>query len=235
MSDLGAINNPGAGSGSGTVNNGNQNQLAYYAGNGTAVSGTNAIPAGTTATTASIDDNSTNVATTAYADKLIATGGFHVSFSGNTTVGAAAQNTTKCWAYISPISFTTTKVTYDLGVADNTGNNYDIGFYNSAGTLIGHIGATAGTTYSPSTGVKTLNWLSSFNIFSGERYYFAMTTNAAATPAQFAGQGNVMHPHANLNPSAGNATTGGVLNNSITPAADVAPGAFATIPGTVVW
>lgn len=74
-------------SGSGTVNSGTTNQIAVYAANGTAVSGlatanngvltTNgsgapsigtALPSGVTATTQSAGDNSTKVATTAYAD-----------------------------------------------------------------------------------------------------------------------------------------------------------------------
>jgi hypothetical protein len=64
------LNIPQYGSGSGTVNSGTANQIAYYAGTGTAVSGTTTLPNGTTATTQSANDNSTNVATTAYADAV---------------------------------------------------------------------------------------------------------------------------------------------------------------------
>lgn len=56
----------GGGGGSGTVNAGTTGQVAYYASNGTAVSGTSALPNGTTATTQTTGDNSTKVATTAY-------------------------------------------------------------------------------------------------------------------------------------------------------------------------
>lgn len=59
-----------AGSGSGTVNSGTANQLAYYASSTNAVSGTTALPNGTTATTQSQADASTKVATTAYVDTL---------------------------------------------------------------------------------------------------------------------------------------------------------------------
>jgi hypothetical protein len=52
--------------GSGTVNAGNSGQLAYYPSNGTAVSGTNALPNGTTATTQAVGDNSTKAATDAF-------------------------------------------------------------------------------------------------------------------------------------------------------------------------
>ena len=52
--------------GSGTVNSGTANQIAYYAGTGTAVSGTNALPNATTATTQTTGDNTTKVATDAF-------------------------------------------------------------------------------------------------------------------------------------------------------------------------
>lgn len=58
--------------GSGTVNSGTINQLAYYAGAGTAVSGTGALPSGTTAATQTAGDNSTKVSTTAYVDTGLA-------------------------------------------------------------------------------------------------------------------------------------------------------------------
>jgi len=51
--------------GSGTVNSGTANEIAYYAGSGTAVSGTTALPNGTTATSQSSNDASTKVATQA--------------------------------------------------------------------------------------------------------------------------------------------------------------------------
>jgi hypothetical protein len=55
-------------SSSGTVNAATTGQIAVYAADGAAVSGTSALPNGTTATTQSPGDNSTKVATTAYAD-----------------------------------------------------------------------------------------------------------------------------------------------------------------------
>lgn len=55
-----------SGGGTGTVNSGTAGQLAYYASTGTAVSGTNAIPNNTTATTQALGDSSTKVATDAF-------------------------------------------------------------------------------------------------------------------------------------------------------------------------
>jgi hypothetical protein len=57
-------------SGNGTVNTGTSSQLAYYASNGNTVSGTSALPNGTTATTQAANDNSTKVATTAYVNNV---------------------------------------------------------------------------------------------------------------------------------------------------------------------
>ena len=56
---------------------------------------------------------------------------------------------------------TTTQVTYNVQTADNTANNYDIGLYNTSGTLVAHIGSTAGTSFAPSTGWKTVSWTAS--------------------------------------------------------------------------
>jgi hypothetical protein len=79
----------GACGGSGTVNSGTANQLAYYAGTGTAVSGTNAIPNGTTATTQSAASNDTKVATNAYVDG-------HYIANGTSAMGTSAISSGTC-------------------------------------------------------------------------------------------------------------------------------------------
>lgn len=68
----------------GTVNTGTANQLAYYATSTNAVSGTNAIPNGTTATTQAVNDSSTKVATTGFANPAnsIGTNGYNELPSG---------------------------------------------------------------------------------------------------------------------------------------------------------
>lgn len=62
-----------AAGGSGTVGSGTTGQIATYASSGTAVGGASAIPSGITATTQSVNDNSTKLATTAYVDRPIPT------------------------------------------------------------------------------------------------------------------------------------------------------------------
>ena len=88
--------------------------------------------------------------------------------------------------YSSATPLITTQVTYNVQTADNTTNNYDIGIYSSAGSLLAHIGSTAGTAFAPSTGWKTLSWTSSGTIKQG-KYYLAMTTNCTTACAALIG------------------------------------------------
>jgi len=60
-----------SGGGSGAVNSGTSNQIAYYASSGTTVSGTNALPSSTTATTQAIGDASTKIATDEFVSTAI--------------------------------------------------------------------------------------------------------------------------------------------------------------------
>src|SRR5208337_433696 len=62
----------GGGGGSGTVNSGTANQLAYYAATGTAVSGAHALPNGTTASTQIPVDISTKVTNNLFVQSQIA-------------------------------------------------------------------------------------------------------------------------------------------------------------------
>src|SRR5439155_1383582 len=75
--------------------------------------------------------------------------------------------------YSSATPLTTTQVTYNVQTADNTANNYDIGLYNSSGTLVAHLGSTAGTSFAASTGWKTLSWSAAATIKQG-KYYLAI-------------------------------------------------------------
>lgn len=64
--------------GGGTVNVGTADQIAYYATSTNAVSGTNAIPNGITATTQTARDGTTKLATDAYADRAGYWGGLKI-------------------------------------------------------------------------------------------------------------------------------------------------------------
>jgi hypothetical protein len=74
--------------GAGTVNAGTAGQLASYAANGTVVSGTTALPTGTTATTVAAIDNSTKLATTAQAWSALPYASGYVNVLRDTTMVA---------------------------------------------------------------------------------------------------------------------------------------------------
>jgi hypothetical protein len=144
--------------------------------------------------------------------------GFFVPYSSGTSAGTNPANTTRLWAVDVPVTVTSTKVVYQIiTTADNTGNLYDIGYYDVSGNLVCHIGATAGTTFSPSTGIKTLSWLSSCTLTPG-RYYEAETDNSAT--ALVGGNSNTLSPACAVNPATNNTTSGGALNATVTYSAD---------------
>jgi hypothetical protein len=154
------------------------------------------------------------------APKLVSNGFFAPTQNGATAVTAVPANTTRMWSVMVPTTQTSTKVGYEIiTTADNTTNLYDIGYYDNSGTLVCHLGATAGTIFAPSTGVKgSLSWTSSCTLIGGNRYYLAMTDNVAT--ATVGGLANTLVPVCAANPSANSATSGGVLNSSVTPPAD---------------
>lgn len=128
-------------------------------------------------------------------------------------------NTTQLYDFTPTINISTTKIRYNVATADNTADLYDLGFYNSSGTLLCHIGATAGTTFSPSTGWKTITFTGActLSLTAGQTYYFSQTGNATTAKISFIGG----YPtcQGGGSPSSGNTTTGGALNSSVTPAA----------------
>jgi hypothetical protein len=141
--------------------------------------------------TAAAGDNSTKAASTAFVQAANACPAWLTAPHG---IGSASFQTTanKATVYGVPLycTLTTTQVTYYVGTADNTANSYDIGLYDSTGALRAHIGTTPGTTFSPSTGWKTLNWTASATLAPG-KYYVAFTTSCTASCAQMAADNNV--------------------------------------------
>ncbi len=148
----------------------------------------------------------------------IYTKSFFNLYTGSNSTGAITINTTKMWSISAPATVTSTKVQYYIQTADNTGNLYDLGLYDAGGTLICHTGATAGTSIAAATGIRGLAWTCTNTIFAGARYYTAFTGNA--TTAILGGASNAALPLCGITPSSGSATSGGVLNSSVTPAAD---------------
>jgi hypothetical protein len=141
------------------------------------------------------------------------TTGTAISFS-------STENKAELWGVVLTFPLTTTQVTYDVSAADNTSNTYDIGVLNSAGNVVAHIGSTAGTTFAPSTGWKTLSWTASATLQPG-KYYLAITSSCTSSCAQV--YGGTSAGFTFLGGSSGTAesvTAGGTLNNGITIPAD---------------
>jgi hypothetical protein len=143
---------------------------------------------------------------------------FFVTGGGRTGASlGAAQDVTKIWGFLLPYNVATTKITYDVTIADNTANKYDIGILNSAGKLLLNVGATAGTTFAPSKAFQTLAWAQGSANLAAGRYYLAFTTNCSSTCAKVASATTDISFA--INASAG-ASQGGALPSTITPPAD---------------
>lgn len=137
--------------------------------------------------------------------------------TGNATIAIAgpSQNATKLWGFVPAQNLTFSVIAYSIvTTADNTANLYDIGILDSAGNIVAHSGATAGTSFAPATGARNINMLASGTLLAGQKYYIAWTTNAAASPASLGGaaQGSF------LVGGAGATTSGGVLAAGTPPA-----------------
>ncbi len=214
------------------------------------LSGTPAVPNGTTATTQTVGDTSTKLATTAFATANFAAMsvagavGDIPKISGNSPTPAItdsgvlagpypapwitavrgggteafAQNTVKMWGVVLTYPLLTSSVAYYTTI-DNTANLYDIGIANSAGTIVLNVGVTAGTSFSPAAGPRTLNWTQGTKTLQPGKYYVVMTTNCAtscATLTSGGSSGDITFQNAG---TAGT-TSGGALV-SFTPPADV--------------
>ncbi len=145
-------------------------------------------------------------------------------FTTNTTGTAisfsSTANKAELWGVVLTFPLSTTQVTYDVSTADNTSNTYDIGVLNSSGTVVAHIGSTAGSAFAASTGYKTLSWTSTMTLQPG-KYYLAITSSCTSSCAQIYGGSSAGFTF--LGGSSGTAesvTAGGALNTGITVPAD---------------
>lgn len=123
---------------------------------------------------------------------------------------AANQTTAAAWSFPGAGFITPTKITYTVTTPDNSANLYDIGIGNSAGTVICHVGATAGTTFASTASSKTLTITGCPMLSSGNVYYI-LTTAATAT-AQLGG----VTGNSAFSGAAQGVTTGGALNSTFT-------------------
>jgi len=136
--------------------------------------------------------------------------------AGAVAATAIAANNTKLWSYsVTATVSTVAKFTYGVQTADNSANLYDLGLYNTSGTLVWHTGATAGSTIASAAGpLKIGTLLATANVPAGE-YYFAETGNAATFILD--GVSNTAAEACGITPAGSTGvTSGGVLNSSVT-------------------
>jgi hypothetical protein len=145
---------------------------------------------------------------------------FTTSTTGTAISFSSTANKAELWGVALTFPLSTIQVTYFVATVDNTSNTYDIGVLNSSGTIVAHIGNTAGTTFAPSVGWRTLNWAASATLQPG-KYYLAITSSCTSTCAQVYGGSSAGFTF--LGGSSGTAvsvTAGGTLNNGIAIPAD---------------
>ena len=146
---------------------------------------------------------------------------FYTFFSVNgASAGTVTLNTTNLWSYDLPVTVTgVTKIGIIVNTADNSANTYDIGLYNSAGTLGCHMGSAAGSTFAATTGFKVISCTGGASNMPAGRYYLGMTSGTAATMT-LGGPTLTGTTYCHAVPATNNTTSGGVLNSSVTFNAD---------------
>lgn len=150
------------------------------------------------------------------------------------------QNAAVYYEYQVTAPVLVSSVVYGLNTADNTGNLYDIGIYGQNNgpitsdgsltlSLIDDFGvALAGTTFSPSAGVRTQALAKTIQLRPGT-YVIAITTNCTSSCALLDGSSGLW-PYSRAATS-GNTTSGGLLSSTISVGASV----FSSTPSANVW
>jgi hypothetical protein len=145
---------------------------------------------------------------------------FTTSSTGTAISFSSTANKAELWGVTLTFPLATTQVTYYVSTADNTSNTYDIGVLNSSGNIVAHIGNTAGTTFAPSTGWKTMSWAASATMQPG-KYYLAITSSCTSSCAQvYGGSASGFTFLGGSGGTSESVTAGGTLNNGITIPAD---------------
>jgi hypothetical protein len=154
--------------------------------------------------------------------------------SGNAFAGT---NKAIVWGVYNPYPCVTNNVSYVVGTADNTANNYALGLYSGGsagvGTLIATTASTAGTAFVGSTGIKHAAWNATNITVPAGRVYISLTSNCASACAALLGSsGSGVTWAANLQVAV---TTGGAaLPSTVTlPSDSFSSGA--SIPSLIVY
>jgi hypothetical protein len=182
---------------------------------------TGTLANGTTATTQSAKDGSTKLATDAYADgEVPAATVQYVIFPGynsaNQTVFPTSGNSAAIYSFELPFAVTTSKVAYKTGTtADATTNTYEIGIYNSSGTLVLSFQAAGSSFAAAASTWYRQSWSQGATTLPPGRYYEALSSSCTSSCATFWGSGSTTATYYS-NSAASNVASSGTLGSSIT-------------------
>ena len=109
----------------------------------------------------------------------------NVNSGTGSTIAVPSSGTTKMYGFYLPCAVNTSNLTFYLSTTDTSGTNtYDIGIYDTNGSLKVHTGSTTGLAlFGSGTGGKSVGWLSPPVLLVPGRYYFAWTTSCSSTCA----------------------------------------------------
>jgi len=184
------------------------------------LSGTPALPNGATGTTQGAKDGSTKLATDAYADgEVPAAATQFLPFPGynsaSQSVFPTASNTAAVYSFVVPFAVTTSKVAYKTGsAADNSSNTYEVGIYNSNGTLVLSYQAAGSSFAAAASTWYRQSWSQGSTTLAPGKYYEAITTSCSSSCANFWGSASTTGAY--YSNSAFAVTAGGTLPASIT-------------------
>ena len=147
----------------------------------------------------------------------------------------------------------TSKIMYTVGSnADNTStNSYDLGLYNSAGTLVLNLsaGSLHGSTFAPAVGPVTVSWQQGSTLLQPGKYYLAYYSSLTTAPPSLSSPGGTAvtfyKGEAGGTGTCGNTTqgsggfsitprSGGILPATITAPGD-SPSSSACIPAALIY
>jgi hypothetical protein len=206
-----------------------------------------------TAPTASFGTNSTQLATTALVASGYASGFLTEPIAGNAGVlPSSSANKALLWGLMLTVPVSTSKIMYTVGSnADNTAtNNYDVGLYNSAGTLVLNLSAGSfhGSSFAAAIGPVTVSWQQGTTLLPPGKYYLAYYSSLTSAPPTlsspsatavtfYKGEAGGTGTCGSTQGSGGFSITprsGGILPSSITPPAD-SPSSGACIPAALIY
>jgi hypothetical protein len=157
------------------------------------------------------------------------------SGSGNAFPGTT--NKAILWGVFNPYPCVTNHVAYVVGTADNTSNTYALGLLTGSSggtaTILASTASTAGSTFAPSAGIKTIAWNTSNITVPAGRVYIALTSNCVSSCAALLGTPGTGVTYAG-NQSVSVSAGGAALSGTITVPTD-SFSSGASIPALIVY